>query len=578
MTLVQAMMLFTVDELKSYYLTYFGKKPSVSRKADIVDALEKGLSDPFLLKTYWDALPEIEQHLVRESIYNYQGVIDRGRFTAKYGYLPSSKRRNSWQVEKLLGYSVFFYKSNVRREHSIPLSLQKQLKQWAMPPEKESITSVVLSEPLDASFRIHHREPRVFTELNLLLTAIQNQKIKVSDKTVSPTAATLKYCSRSLEEYYPSFDFYEVSGEEHILSYGWIKLLANSRFTQKNTTVLTMSSTPAMSNAETIRFIWNDWVFKSVQDEFNRISAIKGQTGKGRRYMTDVSGRRMDIVEGLKACPVGEWVSFDDFSRYLEAIGSDVVVTTAPEYLYACDSHYGRFYDADWNVLAEPYLQCVLLEYAATLGLIDIVLCDLDKTDSSNEQYWGLMDLECFHRYEGVTYFRLTKLGAYVLGESDHYEPETVNLDVTPVTLMPKGRFYFASTPMPWEIQFIGLYCKQKDELLWALDRKLIVEALQSGGSTDELQNFVLKRDPQPFLPQDWETLFKQVNQRIDGATAQFEAMVYCCKNKEVLALILSNKVLTKYCQPLDELQLVIPKNKALSFKNKLNEMGIGCQ
>ncbi|RLV61397.1 hypothetical protein D5018_01525 [Parashewanella curva] len=578
MTLVQAMMLFTVDELKSHYFTYFGKKPSVTRKADIVDALEKGLSDLVLLKAYWEALPEIEQHLVRESIYNYQGVIDRNRFTAKYGYFPASKRRNHWQVEKLLGYSVFFYKSNNRSEHSIPLSLQEQLKKWALPPEKESITSVVLSEPLDASCRIHDREPRVFTELNLLLTAIQNQKIKVSDKTVSPTAATLKYCSKSLEEYYSSFDFYEVSGEEHILAYGWIRLLANSRFIKNSSTMLTMSSTPAKSNAETIRSIWHDWVFKSIQDEFNRINAVKGQTGKGSRYMTDVSERRVAMVEGLKICPVGEWVSFSDFSRYLKATGAGVVVTTAPDYLYACDSHYGRFYNADWDVLAEPYLQCLLLEYAATLGLVDIVLQDLDKTNSSNEQYWGLMDLECFHRYEGLTHIRLTNLGAYVLGESDYYESETVNLDVTPVTLMPKGRLSFESTPLPWETQFIGLYCKQKDDLCWVLDRKLIVEALQSGGSTDELQDFLLQRDPQPFLPQDWETLFKQINQRLDGATAEFEAMVYRCKDKDVLALILNNKVLAKYCQPLDDLQLVIPKNKAVSFKNKLNEMGIGCQ
>jgi len=71
---------------------------------------------------------------------------------------------------------------------------------------------------------------------------------------------------------------------------------------------------------EVIRRAWNRWLKTTMLDEFNRVHTIKGQTGKGKRKMTAVAGRRAAIVEALTACPTHEWIAFDDdldcLSRY----------------------------------------------------------------------------------------------------------------------------------------------------------------------------------------------------------------------------------------------------------------------
>ena len=127
--------------------------------------------------------------------------------------------------------------------------------------------------------------------------------------------------------------------------------------------------------AETLRRLWERWMKNTLLDEFSRIDDIKGQhRGKGRHAMTAASNRRPTIAEALARCPVGRWVRFDDFSRYMQASSFNFSVTRDPWRLYIADPNYGSLGYAghhDWDILQGRYLLCLLFEYAATLGLID---------------------------------------------------------------------------------------------------------------------------------------------------------------------------------------------------------------
>jgi len=59
-------------------------------------------------------------------------------------------------------------------------------------------------------------------------------------------------------------------------------------------------------------------VKNTLLDELRRVNRIKGQTGKGKRSLTAVTGRSK-IVEALKDCPVGRWIELTDFFRYIIA-------------------------------------------------------------------------------------------------------------------------------------------------------------------------------------------------------------------------------------------------------------------
>ncbi|MBM7070758.1 hypothetical protein JQC92_01705 [Shewanella sp. 202IG2-18] len=577
MKLIDSLIMANADSLKVRYKKYFSKSPSMTRKADIAVELEKGLMAPMVLKNYWENMPELEKILIQEVIYNFQGMIDAIRFKAKYGAFPGKPPSKSlYGYEKEINaYQVFFYPQERYGQSLIHQTLIEQLKQFVPAPKAEKIATVDFSEPLEEHYTMHNREQSAFSDLNTMLTSLNNKELKVSDKTGVPTAGALKKLSAKLSEYYSASDLDEVKGEEHILAYGWIRLLANSRFAKAQASLIP-SKQQAKSTAETIKSIWDDWCYKSKDEEFNRIDVIKGQKGKAKRYFSDAVDRRLNVIEALLECEVNQWVSFDEFSRFILATGRDIQVTDAPEHLYIYDAHYGGLYNGGWDIIEESYLKCLLVEYMATLGVIDVVMYDLSQISDSNDDYWGTVDLDCLHRYQGLRYFKLTELGAYVLGKMPSYDGSNIPQSKTSLTVKRRGKITCNSALEPWEVQFLSLYAKQIDDDVWQLERKNIVQALQAGSDIKELTEFLLERESQPFLPEDCEQLFQQLAKNIDGVKLQSEAIIFKCKNKEIFELITKDKALSKLCQPFEALQLIIPKNKESTFKSKLNEIGVG--
>ena len=66
----------------------------------------------------------------------------------------------------------------------------------------------------------------------------------------------------------------------------------------------------------------------------------------------------------------------------------------------------------------------MLLEYAATLGMIDVALIPPAGARRDFRNMWGTDELAFFSRYDGLMYFRLTPLGAYCLGVESDYQPD----------------------------------------------------------------------------------------------------------------------------------------------------------
>ena len=66
---------------------------------------------------------------------------------------------------------------------------------------------------------------------------------------------------------------------------------------------------------------------------------------------------------------------------------------------------------------------CLLFEYAATLGLIDVAYTHPDGARHDFAGNWGTDDLAFLSRYDGLQYFRINPLGAWCLGIADEYVP-----------------------------------------------------------------------------------------------------------------------------------------------------------
>jgi hypothetical protein len=81
--------------------------------------------------------------------------------------------------------------------------------------------------------------------------------------------------------------------------------------------------------------------------------------------------------------------------------------------LYISDAHYGSLgYEGyhDWEILQGRYILCLLFEYAATLGIVDVAYDSPVNARDDYDKLWGTDELWFLSRYDGLCEFRPTKL------------------------------------------------------------------------------------------------------------------------------------------------------------------------
>ena len=227
-------------------------------------------------------------------------------------------------------------------------------------------------------------------DLQTVLRLINKGRIIVSEKTLQASSATVAEIASLLRD----GDFYEPTPKKArwtqevgpLKAFAWPLLVQAAKLAELHgkKLALTKAGRHALGAppAETLRLLWQRWLKSKLLDEFNRIDAIKGQHGKGKRAMTAVEGRRTVIAAALKQCPVSHRVQVDDFFRFMVATALRFEVTREPWDLYISDPQYGSLgYEGyhDWEILQGRYTLCLLFEYAATLGMIDVAYVESSR-------------------------------------------------------------------------------------------------------------------------------------------------------------------------------------------------------
>lgn len=188
---------------------------------------------------------------------------------------------------------------------------------------------------------------------------------------------------------------------------------------------------------------------------------------QGRRSLTSPPDRRLTIRDALAKCPAGRWVETAEFSRYMQSAGFRFSITRDPWSLYLCDPQYGSTgYEGcgGWSILQERYLLCLLFEYAAPLGMIDLAYQHPAGARPDYHSQWGTDDLSFLSRYDGLAeYFRLTPLGAFILGLQDKYEPPVTASKVS-LSVLPKRQIRIDRGELePEEVLLLEKYADRED-------------------------------------------------------------------------------------------------------------------
>lgn len=625
-TLHEALELRTVDDLKKLVaLLPATERPT--RKGELVALIERELSG-HRLRELWERLDETQKQAVAETIHAASPVFNAARFKAKYGQLPSFGVKDGyWDYRgtptllRLLMHSAGRYQGvsivpddlkerllefvpkpaplGLKTIEALPELYEQVEKEYEFDESERAVTvfsgnrAYELRRPKGAKDVVHRiplmrrdTERAAQQDLLTVLRLIDKGRVAVSDKTAQPSSATMEEIAALLRD----GDFYARSAKREkweqevseIKAFAWPLLVQAGKLAELHGKKLAL--TKAGRNAlaapphEMIKLLWQRWLKAKLLDEFNRVCAIKGQQGKGKRAMTAPEGRRAVIAEALKQCPPGHWLKFDDFSRFMQAGGIEFEVTREPWDLYIVDAQYGSLgYEGygGWNVLQMRYLLAFLFEYAATLGLIDVAYIDPAGARKDYKDMWGAEDLDFLSQYDGLMYFRLNPLGAYCLELTDQYTPSELEARAA-LTVLPSLQVNVSSGELsPEETLLLETYAEKESDTLWHLSRERALAAVESGNQIKELREFLAARDEQP-LPETVEDFITTTERQAKALKKTGTALLIECANAELAELIANHERTKKLCLRAGERHLVVKVEAEEQFRKALHLLGYG--
>jgi hypothetical protein len=607
LSLQQALEAIIVDDLKKLKALLPDPR-KLTRKADLVDGIRSQLLGENLRKL-WAQLDDLQKAAVAEVIHGEDGYYFHEIFRAKYGEsanFGTSDRYGTNREPSLL--CLFIYGSQ------IPYDLEEALLKFVPKPKEATLdygetiqdnvklrvqrynysTGEKDTEEYDIPLTSCETQLAATKDFAAVLRLIQSGKVTVSEKTALPTAGSVKAIASILQ----GGDFYNEEQRQITLAkdsdyddevfaevgsikpFAWIMIAQGSKFAERSgkKLVLTKAGVKVLqeSPAKGLQTAWKRWLKTKTFDEFRRIDAIKGQTGRGANGITDVAWRRDAIASVLAECPVGKWILFYDFSKYLVATGHRFEVTEEPYCLYIGEAGYGNLSELggySWSILEERYMRCFLFEYAATLGIIDVAYVDPALIPSDYDDLWGTDNLEFLSRYDGLVYFRLTTLGAYCLELTDKYTPPVIEVRQT-LRVLPNLEIIAAGDGVETSDAIVlDVYTKKVSDVVWRLDRPKIFAAIENGYLLAEFTEFLDARSIEP-LPQTVQQFLTDVTERSNSVQDIGSVRLIECTTAHLALLIANDSRTKKFCQLAGDRTLAVPLGQETKFRTALRQMG----
>jgi len=587
----------TTYELKWLAMLIASKVPI--RKAELVELITSYLAGGGL-RAVWDRLDDLQRKAVAEAVHNPEGTLYSTKFIAKYGAYPAMGSLNGWSNDTPTLLRLIFPNG-----HTIPSDIRKRLAEFVPPPPKTTLKTVA---PLPARYAmqvktwnktkkeyqtvtveipltVHESERRGQRELFAVLRLAEAGKLTISEVTRRPSAAAVHKVTEVLD----GGDFYIEDPPEKkqtdseigpIRAFAWPMLLQAGGLAKLagGKMQLTPAGRKALSAPvqQTVRGLWKKWTGTTLIDELSRIDIVKGQTGKGKKFLTAPSSRRQTAAEALAACPAGQWVAFWDLQAYMIASGQDFLVSRDPMSLYVSASNYGYFTDGG-GILSQRYLMCLLLEYAATLGMFDVALIHPAEAPRDFADHWGTDDASFFSRYDGLAYIRLTPLGAYCLGVADAWAPAPsviAALDAPTIRLLPDLSIEPAGADLPpGDALALDHYGIRSKTGAWQLDVAKLMSAVEQGQTPDEIRAFLASRSGGP-LPDHFERLLGQIALRSIQVRDLGLVRLVECAYAELASEIAAHPATGKHCAQAGERWLVVFPAAEDAFRSALRDVG----
>ena len=546
------------------------------------------------LHAVWEQLDDCQRLAVGEAVHgghDGHGIFHATRFAAKYGQQPAFRRssgeRRYGSHGVMTALCLFLHWDGAH--YVIPTDLQDRLTAFVPKPAATALASATtLPEPAaDADaipITVRSTAPDALHDVVALLRASDQGLIAVSDKTRLPGIAGV----RVVEGKIAGGDFYETTAPKDaweppigpIKALAWPLLLQAGALAQLNGSKLGLTAAGMkalqLAPADVVRTIWRKWLTSTLLDEMSRVDAIKGQKGKVR--MSAVGPRRAIVAQYLQRCPLDSWVGVSDLSRFMRAEGCPLTICHDIGNLYIGDPNYGSLgYGGEhtWNLLQLRYLLCVLFEYCATLGMVDVAYVSPHEARRDYGDLWGTDEMSFLSRYDGLMYFRLNALGAYCLGVRDSY---TSVAAVPTCTLAVQANLHVrvsGGALSADELLMLDNWASRETGQLWRLDRAKAIAAIERGHDATQLAAFLQERDSQP-LPVQVEGFLRNYSRQGKAMTVLATSLLIECVDAETADLIAAHKDTARLCMRAGARHLVVRLDQEDKFRKAARLLGYG--
>jgi hypothetical protein len=215
---------------------------------------------------------------------------------------------------------------------------------------------------------------------------------------------------------------------------------------------------------------------------------------------------------------------------------------------------------------------CLLFEYAATLGMVDVAYNSPVDARDDFRNIWGTDDLLFLSRYDGLRRFRLTKLGAYCLGVSAAFCPTPITQKAT-FTLMPSLKLIVTGELSADEESLLESFAERTNESEWQLSVIRTLKTIEAGHDVRELTAFLQERDEQ-LLPDTIASYFRDAVERARAVRDQGDAKLIECSDAAVAERIVNAEGVKNYCLRAGDRHLVVPTHRQQHFRKALEKLG----
>jgi len=552
------------------------------------------------VKDIYEELDDLQKAAIAEVVHSDKNYFIPAKFEAKYGKEPVWEtvdknlitQRFRPKPTKLYLFFYIYYEDDTLimpdelkqiLKSFVPIPAPMHLDSYEKPPEtfKRFVRKSYISnrqKQEEENFREYPiqtqlREQAACDDLLGVLRLITTGQVIVSEKTRYPNTVCLKKIASvlSLGDYYTETDIPEIQ------PFAWCFLLQAGGLVEGTKLQLTVAGQKALTEPayKTLKQLWKKWLKTKLLDELRRINNIKGQTGKGQRSLTATEKRRLEIINGLKDCPVGGWIAIGEFFRYMQGYDYDFQVARNLDHFKLENVFFGDigYYEGtrDWAIFQGRYILCLLLEYVATLGMIDVAYIHpgevrpfFGNTDSNDKTF--------FSPYDGLLYFRLNPLGAYCLDITHTYTP-AVAKKVSKIKVLANWEIIATEPLASREELQLEAYTEKISDSVWKLTEKKLLEAHSQGFSLVELTSFLNDLSDEA-LPTTVHQLIEDLQTRVQTLNRRGMAILIDCNDVAVANLIANDSRTKNYCLLAGESCLVIPQELETKFRQGLQKLG----